>query len=109
MSYFEGNSALLTSPRRGYLGAKELTMDHQWTVVFPLYPMVTHLDFTGPHQFLARLPGARLVAASVDARPMGADGLVFSDLADLEAIEHADILCVPGGSGCTQAVEDVRF
>ena len=28
------------------------------TIVFPLYPGVTHLDFTGPHQFLARLPGA---------------------------------------------------
>ena len=34
------------------------------SIVFPLYPGITHLDFTGPHQFLARLPGARLTVAS---------------------------------------------
>ena len=76
------------------------------TVVFPLYPGVTQLDFTGPHQFLARLPGAGVIAASVAGKSVIADGLTFSDLAELEAIERCDVLCVPGGFGCTDAMRD---
>lgn len=84
-------------------------MANQWTVVFPLYPGMTHLDFTGPHQFLARLPGANLIAASLGGVPVTADGLVFAGLADLETVESADILCVPGGAGCAEVVGDARF
>ena len=36
-------------------------------VVFALYPQVTQLDFTGPAEVFARLPGARLTLASVPA------------------------------------------
>lgn len=78
-------------------------------IVFPLYPGVTQLDFTGPHQFLARLPGAVLTAASVGAVPITADGLVFAQLTALEAIERCDVLCVPGGQGCTDAMQDAVY
>ncbi|MBI5941492.1 MAG: DJ-1/PfpI family protein, partial [Caulobacterales bacterium] len=44
-------------------------------IVFALYPGVTHLDFTGPHQFLSRLPGAQTLVASVQGGEMEADGL----------------------------------
>ena len=30
-------------------------------IVFALFPGVTQLDFTGPHQVLSRLPGARVL------------------------------------------------
>lgn len=76
----------------------------QPVIVFPIYPGVTQLDFTGPHQVLARLPGARLVVASVGAAPVAADGLSFASLAALEALEGCDVLCVPGGVGCTDAM-----
>jgi putative intracellular protease/amidase len=79
------------------------------SIVFPLYPGVTHLDFTGPHQFLARLPGATLITASVGGAPVAADGLVFAQLAALEAIERCDVLCVPGGQGCTDAMQDAVY
>jgi len=79
------------------------------SIVFPLYPGVTQLDFTGPHQFLARLPGASLTAASVGGAPVAADGLVFAQLATLEAIERCDVLCVPGGQGCTDAMQDAVY
>ena len=36
-------------------------------IVIPLYPNVTHLDFTGPHQVLSRLPGAKVVVADLNA------------------------------------------
>jgi len=31
-------------------------MTDKLKIVIPLYPDVTHLDFTGPQQFLSRLP-----------------------------------------------------
>jgi putative intracellular protease/amidase len=84
-------------------------MTDQTVIVFPLYPGVTHLDFTGPHQFLARVPGTRLITASVGGAPVSADGLVFADLAVLEAIETCDVLCVPGGHGCTDAMVNPAY
>jgi cyclohexyl-isocyanide hydratase len=78
-------------------------------IVFPIYAGVTHLDFTGPHQFLARLPGARLTAASVGGRPIAADGLMFADLTPLEGIARCDVLCVPGGLGCAEAMNDATY
>lgn len=79
------------------------------SIVFPLYPGVTQLDFTGPHQFLARLPGASLTAASVGGATVAADGLVFAELARLETIERCDVLCVPGGAGCADAMQDAVY
>jgi cyclohexyl-isocyanide hydratase len=78
-------------------------------IVFPIYPGVTQLDFTGPHQFLARLPGARLRTASVGGAPVAADGLVFAELAPLETVEGCDVICVPGGLGCAEAMNDPTY
>jgi len=78
-------------------------------IVIPIYEGVTHLDFTGPHQFLSRLPGAKVAVASIGGAPVTADGLCFSLLADLGTIERCDVLCVPGGFGCTDAMENAEF
>ena len=79
------------------------------TIVFALYPGVTHLDFTGPHQVLARLPGATLIAGSEAGGEIEADGLTFAGLARLKDIETCDVICVPGGLGCTAAMNDPAF
>lgn len=79
------------------------------TVVIPLYEGVTHLDFTGPQQFLDAVPDLQVIVASLDGTPITAHGLTFSQLADLESIEQCDILCVPGGLGCVNAIENSRF
>lgn len=79
------------------------------TIVFPLYPGVTQLDFTGPHQFLSRLPQATVIAASLGGRDIAADGLILSGLAPLEEIATCDVLCVPGGGGCTGAMRDPGY
>lgn len=76
------------------------------SILFPIYAGMTHLDFTGPHQFLSRLPGAALTVASVRGRTITADGLTFSGLADLAAVDYCDIICVPGGMGCIDAMQD---
>ena len=78
-------------------------------IVFALFPDVTHLDFTGPHQILCRLPGAQVVVASQAGGEIEADGLVFARVARLAEVEHCDLLCVPGGFGTTQAMADAAF
>ncbi|HEY8616420.1 DJ-1/PfpI family protein [Phenylobacterium sp.] len=78
-------------------------------VVFPLYPGVTHLDFTGPHQVLSRLPGARVHVASIGGQDIEAEGLVFTRLEDLAKVERCDLICVPGGLGTTEVMLDEVF
>jgi putative intracellular protease/amidase len=78
-------------------------------IVIALYPGVTHLDFTGPHQVLARTPDADVVAASLGGRDIEAEGLTFTNLADLSKLDRCDVLCAPGGFGTAQAMTDEAF
>ncbi|HEY0437221.1 MAG TPA: DJ-1/PfpI family protein [Phenylobacterium sp.] len=79
------------------------------TLVIALFPGVTHLDFTGPHQVLCRAPNADLVTASMGGADIAAEGLTFTGLADLAAIERCDLLLVPGGAGVGEAMQDAAF
>lgn len=79
------------------------------TIVFAVYPGLTQLDFTGPHQVLSRLPGARMrVASAAGGEIVSDDGLRFTveRLADVEACA---VLCVPGGVSCTDAIADGSY
>lgn len=78
-------------------------------IVFALFPGVTHLDFTGPHQILCRLPGAKVTVASLDGGEIEADGLVFARLPRLTDVEACDVLVVPGGFGTTEAMGNPAF
>ena len=79
-------------------------------IVFALFPGVTQLDFTGPHQVFSRLPGAEVILASRTGEPIEADGIIFAGLRRLADIERCDIVCVPGGFGTTDnAIADVEF
>ncbi len=82
-------------------------MEAEFVVVFALYPHVTQLDFTGPHEVLARLPGARCILASSTGGDLEADGgIVFTAVRRLAQIERCDLICVPGGFGTIEAMED---
>lgn len=78
-------------------------------IVFALYPGVTHLDFTGPHQVLVRTPDAEVIVASLGGQDIEAEGLVFTRLTDMAQIERCDVLCIPGGFGTTEAMQDEAF
>jgi cyclohexyl-isocyanide hydratase len=79
-------------------------------VVFPLYPRVTQLDFTGPAEVFSRLPGARIVLAAVAGGEIAADGGVsFANVQPLASVRECALLCVPGGFGTAQAMEDPRY
>jgi putative intracellular protease/amidase len=78
-------------------------------IVIALYPGVTHLDFTGPHQVLCRTPGGTVVTASLGGQDIEAEGLVFSKLADLAKLDRCDVLLIPGGFGTPAAMADPAF
>lgn len=76
-------------------------------VVFLVYPNVTQLDLTGPAQVLSRLSDARLDLAWKSRDPVQTDsGFALLPTATLDEVEQADILCVPGGFGCVDVMED---
>jgi cyclohexyl-isocyanide hydratase len=82
-------------------------MTAEFPVVFALYPRVTQLDFTGPYEVFARLPGARCILASVAGGDLEADGgITFARVRRLAEVERAALICVPGGFGTIEAMED---
>src|SRR5258706_982956 len=78
-------------------------------IVFALFPEVTHLDFTGPHEVLQRLPGAKVIVASEAGGSLTGDGLTFGNLTRLADIPACDVICVPGGFGTTTAMQRPEF
>jgi putative intracellular protease/amidase len=78
-------------------------------ILIALYPGVTQLDFTGPHQVLSRAPDARVTVASLGGRDIEAEGLAFAGLADLAGVERCDVLLVPGGVTALEAALDPGF
>jgi len=81
-----------------------------FTVVFALYPRITQLDFTGPFEVFARLPGARCVLASTEGGTIQADGgITFSGVVRLDEVASCSLLCVPGGLGTIAAMENSAY
>lgn len=79
-------------------------------IVFILYPRLTQLDFTGPYEVLARMPGAEVVLASKGGGALVTEmGLTFAGLTPLASVERADLIMVPGGPGQTDAMLDPEF
>lgn len=79
-------------------------------VVFALYPNITQLDFTGPYEVFTRVPGAQCILASVAGGALEVDGgMTFAGLRRLQDIESCALLCVPGGLGTVQALEDRQY
>ncbi|KTE19034.1 thiamine biosynthesis protein ThiJ [Sphingopyxis sp. H050] len=81
--------------------------DAPTTIVFLLFPGITQLDFTAPAQALSRMPGAQLVGAAATLDPIVTDsGFSILPTHDFASAPQADILCVPGGHGVTDALGD---
>jgi cyclohexyl-isocyanide hydratase len=85
-------------------------MPTHFPVVFALYPRLTQLDFTGPLEILSRLPGAQVVLAATQPGEVGTDcGVAFARVQAIAAVQECALLCVPGGFGCAQAMEDAVY
>ncbi|MCB1541205.1 MAG: DJ-1/PfpI family protein [Rhodoblastus sp.] len=85
-------------------------MTEPFRTVFAIYPRLTQLDFTGPFEILARLPGAEVLVASRDGGAIVSDtGLEFGATRRLAEIDACDLICVPGGPGVEAASVDAAF
>jgi len=89
-----------TSPKQD--GAK-------FRIVFAIYPGMTHLDFTGPHQFLSRTPNSETIVASPAGGPVEADGLTFGNTVRIADVKSCDLICVPGGVNAAKVAQDEAF
>jgi cyclohexyl-isocyanide hydratase len=77
------------------------------SVAFLLFPNVTQLDLTGPAQVLSRLGRAKLDLVWKSREPVPTDaGFAIVPTATFDELDAADILCVPGGIGVTDVMED---
>ncbi len=85
-------------------------MSGSFPVVFALYPRITQLDFTGPYEVFARLPGAEVILASREGGTIEGDGgITFANVKKMAEIESCALICVPGGFGTVEAMEDKEF
>lgn len=74
-----------------------------------LFPDVTHLDLSGPHEVLARMPDARVTVVAKTTNPIRSEsGLVISANASFARAPAFDLVFVPGGSGQIAATDDTE-
>lgn len=114
MDHHRGAGAILYVARLGnLLKGKALLMtkpDTPFNVVFALFDQVTQLDFTGPAQFLCRMPGAKVHVAAASLDPVMTDvGFGIMPTVSFADCPPADLLCVPGGLGVAPALSDARL
>ncbi len=76
-------------------------------IVFLLFDGITQLDFTGPAQVLCRIPGAVVHTAVKEIKPIQTDsGFAIVPSTDFTGCPQADLLCVPGGFGTRDVIQD---
>ena len=90
-------------------GSKQKEPDAKVVIVFAIWPGMTHLDFTGPHQFLSRAPNSQTIVASPQGGAVDAEGLVFADTMRIADVRSCDLICVPGGVGAAKTAQDREF
>ncbi|CAN5219968.1 DJ-1/PfpI family protein [soil metagenome] len=72
-----------------------------------LFPNVTQLDLTGPLQVFARLPGATVHLVWKRIEPVPSDTpLVLTPTITFADCPQLDVICVPGGGGADDMVND---
>jgi cyclohexyl-isocyanide hydratase len=77
------------------------------SVAFLLFPNVTQLDLTGPAQVLSRLGAVQLDLVWKTRDPVPTDcGFALLPTATFAEVPSADIICVPGGVGVADVMED---
>jgi cyclohexyl-isocyanide hydratase len=74
---------------------------------FLVFPRVQQLDLTGPHDVFALVPGAAVHLIGKTLDPVNASsGLVLTPSVTYADCPALDVLCVPGGVGVGELMED---
>jgi cyclohexyl-isocyanide hydratase len=80
-----------------------------FSIVFVLFNGVTQLDFAGPVQFLARMPGALIHVVSKDGAAVQTDcGFSILPGSNFAECPQADLICIPGGPGVAATLGDTE-
>ena len=76
---------------------------------FLIFPKVTQLDLTGPAQVLSRLSGAKVHLVWKSIEPLMTDvGFTINPTVTFEKCPQLDVLCVPGGFGVFEQLNDAE-
>lgn len=82
-------------------------MSDGFRIGFLLFPNITQLDLTGPHEVLSKLPGAKVHLIWKTLDPVKAvGGLTIVPDTTLADCPQLDLVCVPGGPGMTPLMVD---
>jgi cyclohexyl-isocyanide hydratase len=79
-----------------------------FNIGFVIFPELTQLDFTGPHQVLALLPESAMHIVAKSIAPVPSDsGLSLVPTYTFENCPRLDLICIPGGiAGVVRAMGD---
>ena len=84
-------------------------MTQPFRIGFLLYPNVTQLDMTGPAQVLHRMPRAQVFYVWKSIEPIMSDcELALMPTVTMAGCPQLDMVCVPGGYGCTAMMADAE-
>jgi cyclohexyl-isocyanide hydratase len=82
----------------------------EFTIGMLIFPRMTQLDFTGPFEVFARIPGAKVHVLWKELEPVTSDrGLAIMPTTTIEACPNLDLLCIPGGPGQIAMMDDERI
>ncbi len=74
---------------------------------FLVFPAITQLDMTGPHEVFARMPGSEIHLVWKSLQPIAAQGgMQLVPTTTLDACPQLDLVCVPGGPGMNPLLGD---
>ncbi|MGO9111382.1 MAG: DJ-1/PfpI family protein [Thermoguttaceae bacterium] len=80
------------------------------TIGMVLFPNLTQLDLTGPYEVFCRMPDCRVHLIAASHEPVVTEyGLTILPEMVFEKSPPFDVLCVPGGPGVNQMLEDDTF
>ncbi|HVY65865.1 MAG TPA: DJ-1/PfpI family protein [Gammaproteobacteria bacterium] len=82
-------------------------MSVPFRVGFLLFPNITQLDLTGPHEVLAQMPGTQIHLVAKTREPVRAgSGLALVPTTTYADCPQLDLVCVPGGGGVNSLLTD---
>lgn len=74
---------------------------------FLIFPRITQLDMTGPHEVFARMPGSEIHLVWKTLEPIVAQGgMGLVPTTTLDTCPQLDLICVPGGPGMNPLLND---